>query len=218
MVFGDRDILNLLIKRPWFVIPLVLFVTSIEPGVIGRYTIVLDPGHGGEDKGSIGPGGLVEKDITLDIAKRLKHKLEAGSFEVEVLLTRTSDYSVSIRDRVGFANFRDASLFITLHTNGGPTQSSKGFEIWYDEDSHEESEMLGTLISKNLGGILHDRGTRKGRLLLRGLKMPSLLLEIGFITNPLEEARLKDDSFKDRISSAICEAILMYLEVKRDEG
>jgi N-acetylmuramoyl-L-alanine amidase len=158
-------------------------------------------------------GGSLEKELTLSIARRLRDELEARSFEVRVLLTRTSDRLVLMRDRIGLANSNDASLFISLHTNGGPIPSLEGFEVWYhNEGLCEEARRLGELIREELRGILHDRGTREGVLLLKGLRMPGLLVEIGFITNPLEEMRLKNPAFRRRITHALSKAILRYLE------
>lgn len=88
---------------------------------LGVKTIVIDPGHGGYDPGSVGPNGLTEKSVTLDVARRLKAGLEAGG-KLRVLLTRDGDMARSLRDRVRLANALDADLFISLHLNWLPQQ------------------------------------------------------------------------------------------------
>lgn len=91
--------------------------------------IVLDPGHGGSDPGAPTAGGLWEKDITLDVAKRLKVLLTEAGFEV--LLTREKDETVSLRERAQFANYQRGDLFISIHFNALDTRSYRGLETYY---------------------------------------------------------------------------------------
>jgi N-acetylmuramoyl-L-alanine amidase len=205
-----------LITRGWGIAILILLLQPSALCLMGRYTIVIDPGHGGEDKGGEGQGGSIENEVVLSIAKRLKYELEARSPEVKVLLTRNKDHFVPIRDRISFANSNDAFLFLSLHTNGGPISSLKGFEVWYyNEGRMGGSRRFGEFIQEELRKILVDRGMKQERFLfLKKLKMPGVLVEIGFITNPLEELRLKDKIFKERIAHALSSAILRYIEEK----
>jgi N-acetylmuramoyl-L-alanine amidase len=91
--------------------------------------IILDPGHGGTDPGAPAAGGLWEKDITLDVARRLKTLLLEGGFQVQ--MTREKDESVSLRERAQFANFQKGDLFISIHFNSLPTRSYRGLETYY---------------------------------------------------------------------------------------
>jgi N-acetylmuramoyl-L-alanine amidase len=93
-------------------------------------TIVIDPGHGGRDPGAIGPNGLTEAEVTLDVAERLKRRLEQ-SYNYRILLTRTADTFVSLRDRVDYANAHDADLFISIHVNDLPVEDVTSIETYY---------------------------------------------------------------------------------------
>lgn len=117
----------------------------------GLRTVVIDPGHGGDETGAKGPGGLLEKDVTLSVARRLKAALEAR-LGVRVLLTRDTDRTMSLDERAALANNNKADLFLSLHANASMRPSTAGAEVFYIslEDygaeaaaaSHPESEML----------------------------------------------------------------------------
>jgi N-acetylmuramoyl-L-alanine amidase len=91
--------------------------------------IILDPGHGGVDPGAPATGGVWEKDVTLDVARRLKALLREAGFEV--LMTREKDETVSLRERAQFANYQKGDLFISIHFNALPTRSYRGLETYY---------------------------------------------------------------------------------------
>jgi N-acetylmuramoyl-L-alanine amidase len=117
----------------------------------GLRTVVIDPGHGGDETGAKGPGGLLEKDVTLSVARRLKAALEAR-LGVRVLLTRDADRTMSLDERAALANNNKADLFVSLHVNASMRPSTSGAEVFYlslDEYGaeaaaalHPESEML----------------------------------------------------------------------------
>lgn len=96
---------------------------------LGVQKIVLDPGHGGVDSGTIAPGGIVEKEVTLDIAHRLRQLLEKASFEVA--MTRKTDRAVSLKERVSFANAVRGDLFVSIHINWIKTRKTRGVETYY---------------------------------------------------------------------------------------
>jgi N-acetylmuramoyl-L-alanine amidase len=113
-----------------------IVIDIFNSGVIGEQTpsvflktVVIDPGHGGKDPGAIGPTGLKEKTITLDVAKRLKEILEARG--IRVILTRDSDRFVSLRERVLIANSAGADLFLSIHCNAAFSSRAKGFESYF---------------------------------------------------------------------------------------
>jgi N-acetylmuramoyl-L-alanine amidase len=107
--------------------------------------IVIDPGHGGEDSGAIGPGGIVEKDIALKVARRLALVLGAR-LGCDVLLTRNDDTSMTLEDRVAFANRHDADVFISIHANAARSKKASGIETFFmsyeatDEDAMRVAE------------------------------------------------------------------------------
>ena len=93
-------------------------------------TIVIDPGHGGRDPGAVGPTGLTEKDVTLDVAKRLKRRLERD-YGYTILMTREDDRKMSLHQRVDFTKEHDADLFISIHVNALPVDTLTTVETYY---------------------------------------------------------------------------------------
>ena len=114
-------------------------VADRKSGKFKRHRIVVDAGHGGKDPGALAPGGLYEKDVVLDIARRLKRKLEAmGGYEV--ILTRNSDKFLELEERARIANKRDADIFVSVHANASRNKRARGLETYYlnmnsDEDT-----------------------------------------------------------------------------------
>ena len=93
--------------------------------------IVIDPGHGGHDTGTIGPGGLQEKDLVLDVARRLRSYIKHRYPDIEVLLTRDSDRFIALEERTAIANSRHADLFISVHANAAPSKAASGVETFF---------------------------------------------------------------------------------------
>jgi len=108
------------------------------PGTIRK--IVLDPGHGGEDPGAIGVGGIAEKDIVLSIATKLARKLRK-EMGIEVVLTRQDDSFVPLEDRTAMANAESADLFISIHTNSSPDPRAAGVETYYLDNTNDEASI-----------------------------------------------------------------------------
>lgn len=102
--------------------------------------IVIDPGHGGHDTGTIGPAGVAEKDVVLDIARRLRASLRAELPGVEIVLTRDSDRFVSLEERTAIANSRNADLFISIHANASQSSSASGIETYVPDPNALQAE------------------------------------------------------------------------------
>jgi len=102
-------------------------------------TVVVDPGHGGRDPGAIGVGGLREKDVNLRLAHRLRERLEARGFDV--VLTRSDDRTLSLEERTAIAESARADLFVSLHANASRRHGSRGFEVYYLDESHERHSL-----------------------------------------------------------------------------
>ena len=221
----------------------------------GLRVIVLDPGHGGHDPGAVGPSGLQEKELTLDVARRVGALVqeEAG---LRVLLTRTTDRFVGLRERTAFANREQADLFVSIHVNSAPAAGATGTETYFLSSEATDSaarqaaaaenrvvalegsargapkDMLRSILwdlaqsgfqqqSSRLAEVVQNTLDRALRLPSRGVKqapfyvlggaaMPAVLVEIGFITNPMDEQRLRDDGYRDRIARAIAAALGDY--------
>jgi N-acetylmuramoyl-L-alanine amidase len=221
-------------------------------------TIVLDAGHGGHDPGAVGPGGLMEKDLVLDITKRVARLLEEG-LGVKVLLSRDGDHFVPLRDRTSFANRERADLFVSIHANAHRVAASEGVEVYFlsseatDNAARQvaaaensvvqfekptpgrgpgRSDIVRTILwdlaqseflieSSRVAETLLDAMTQALRIPNRGVKqagfyvlggaaMPAILVEIGFVTNPKEERRLKDPRYRDEIARAIFNGLADY--------
>jgi N-acetylmuramoyl-L-alanine amidase len=112
-------------------------------------TIVLDPGHGGHDTGAIGPTGLMEKDVVLDLAFRLRRLLQER-LGVRVLMTRTEDVFVSLADRSGFANHAKADFLISLHVNAASKRGAVGFETFFFAREPSDNDARASAQRENL--------------------------------------------------------------------
>ncbi len=174
---------------------------NFSPGVKGK-KIVIDPGHGGEDSGAIGPTGVTEKSITLQIAKEVEKMLkEAGA---KVIMTRTVDTEVSpkhrqatdvdeLQARCDVANKAKADIFISIHMDSFTSREASGTTGYYYVKGSAASKRLATSIQSNLVSQLKttSRGVRTCKFyVVRHTKMPATLIEVAFVSNPKEEKLL----------------------------
>ncbi|MCM3760932.1 N-acetylmuramoyl-L-alanine amidase [Alkalihalobacillus oceani] len=190
-------------------------IINVTPKVAGKplsgKKIVIDPGHGGSDPGAVA-NGLQEKEIVLDVALRTERLLrEAGA---NVIMTRDKDVYPSLSDRVKVANDINADVFISIHANAAGSAAAKGTETyWHATYAAANSEKLAHVIHKRLIANLGttDRGVKQGNFqVIRETRMPSVLLELGFMTNPSDAELLKKDSFRQSSAQAIYEGLLDY--------
>src|SRR5262245_18144948 len=110
--------------------------------------VVLDPGHGGHDPGATGPSGLTEKEVVLDVAKRVARKVEED-LGIKVVLTRTTDVFVPLRDRTNFANKQRADLFVSIHANAHPRSVSEGVETYFLSSEASDTDARQTAAIEN---------------------------------------------------------------------
>ena len=194
-------------------------------------TIVLDPGHGGSDRGTRGRSSF-EKEMTLDLARRLERDLASSG--VRILLTRTIDKTVALDDRVAFAKAKGADLFVSLHFNSGG--SAEGIETYCTppagatstanpraDGGDREAVPSNRFDDQNVWlahcaqeAVLHatravDRGVRRARFyVLRYATCPSILIEAGFLTSPTEEHRILQGDYREMLAKGIANGILAY--------
>src|SRR5262249_10964282 len=116
------------------------------------FVIVIDPGHGGDDTGAVGPTRLAEKDITLDVAKRLKARIES-EMSAEVILTRDSDKTMALDDRTAIANHHRADLFVSIHANASRRGNARGAETYFlsYQATDDESRAVAAIENNTLG-------------------------------------------------------------------
>ncbi len=237
-------------KIGWsWAIDTVDFNKTIEPTVrpaeflrsAGTRTVVLDPGHGGDDKGASSPRNIHEKLVVLDVANRVRNRLEARGINVE--LTRESDRNLDLSARCRKAAALKADLLVSIHANSaGKNRSIRGAETFvlalpgrYSSNSYGGGTLpssvntgnrydlanmaLGYRIQQNLIRATgqEDRGVKRARFeVLRDAPCPATLVEMAFLSNPKDEAIVIDPAGRDRIARGIADGIVAYLtDVKR---
>jgi N-acetylmuramoyl-L-alanine amidase len=216
--------------------------------------VVLDPGHGGYDQGTVGPKGLMEKDLVLDVALRLGKLIESrmGS---EVIFTRSDDTFVPLEGRTALANEKKADLFLSIHANSSSYPRIGGVESYFLnftdskdslavaarenaasdksvfelrdliqqitlQDKAEESKEFAGSVQTSLFGFaarydpgIKNRGVKKAPfVVLIGASMPSVLAEIGFLSNPREETLLKKPEHRQRLAEALYRGVNRYAQ------
>ncbi|MFW5976803.1 MAG: N-acetylmuramoyl-L-alanine amidase [Bacillota bacterium] len=177
------------------------------------HIIVIDPGHGGFDPGAIGPSGLTEKEVNLDISRKV-YEILSNSIE-NVILTRETDRFISLRRRVEIANEADASLFVSIHVNSSNKGYSQGTETFIAPEKAGKSLVLANKMQNNLINIIDlvDRGVKKDNFyVIKYTRMPAALVEVAFISNSREENLLSSNSFIENTAEAIAEGMLKYIE------
>ena len=216
-------------------------------------TIVIDAGHGGKDPGAVGYRGTKEKDIALDVAKRLEKKL-SKNMNVKIIMTRDEDIFLRLSERTKIANESNGNLFISIHTNAAEDRRASGFETFLIGPNKNEaavrvaarenavlelegktgqkltnedliqatiaqsafaskSEQFASMVQKEIKKRVQskDRGVKQaGFYVLMGASMPNVLVELGFISNPLEEKKLRSPQYRDQLATAIYRAVEQY--------
>ena len=179
-------------------------------------TVVIDAGHGGHDRGGIPGQRVAEKVLALDVAKRLEKTLRSAG--IKTVMTRRSDVFVSLGARAAMANrYRDA-IFVSIHFNSAYRTGARGLETYYH---HRSALPLAMRIQGNLMRAVRteNRGVkRRGFYVLRNTRMPSVLVECGFLTNPIEARQAKSSRHRQRLARQIAEAIVSYRDRKPIAG
>lgn len=180
--------------------------------------IVIDPGHGGPDNGSSSKSGTLEKTITLKVALKLGPMLEARGYKV--VYTRKDDNIQWISEkedllrRAKIANDANADLFISIHTNSTDLKNITGTETYYHQGSSEGKRFAQLVQNEVIEQVnTKDRGIKTEDFsVLRNVTAPSILLELGYISTPSEEAILKDSQYQSKFAEGITNGIVKYLE------
>ncbi|WP_375495556.1 N-acetylmuramoyl-L-alanine amidase [uncultured Nostoc sp.] len=178
----------------------------------GRVVVIIDPGHGGKDSGALGIGGAREKDVILPIGKRLAEILQQHG--IQVIMTRDSDYFVTLPGRVQLAERANADVFVSIHANsaGASRPDVNGLEVYYYDSGLELARVVRSSILQSIG-TLKDRGVRRARFyVLRKSSMPSILVETGYMTGREDMARLRTSAYQNQMAEAIARGVLQYLK------
>lgn len=193
--------------------------SSKVAGVAGR-TVVLDAGHGGTDSGAIGPTGVMEKDVTLAVTKKVESILKSSG--ARVVMTRTRDVDVygpndtasqELQARCNVANYDPSSeVFVSIHCNSFSNPDAKGMETYYYAPS-SRGKRLATLLNEELekAGGLFNRGVKTANFyVMKHTNVPASLIELGFISNYREESLLNSDSYQQKIAEAVARAVARF--------
>jgi N-acetylmuramoyl-L-alanine amidase len=178
----------------------------------GRFTVVIDPGHGGGDPGAVGINGLQEKDIVNDIAPQVAAILrEQGA---NVVMTRDRDIEVELEPRVQTAERANASVFVSIHANSinMSRPDVNGLGTYYSSESgHRLANTVQTTVANAMG--MQNRGVHAARFyVIRQTSMPAILIETGFVTGAQDAPNLADPEWRSRMAAAIAEGILLHLQ------
>jgi N-acetylmuramoyl-L-alanine amidase len=185
-----------------------------EPGAPAPWVVVIDAGHGGEDPGALGQCGVVEKDLTLSVARLVQ--LEALSIPgIEIVLTRDHDVFVELKERAELANQCDAAVFVSLHANAFSDAAVRGVETLVAQGASPLSQRLAECLQQGVSAAVpgtKDRGVQRADLFLSRATMPAALVEMGFITNRAECEALQDLSTQRAIARAVLAGICAFLD------
>lgn len=193
-----------------------------------KQTVIIDAGHGGDDGGAIGIDGTVEKDINLDIALKLEKLLKFYGFDV--IMTRTEDIMTcddgldslrkrkisDIHNRFDVLEKNPDAVFISIHQNKFEDNSQHGTQVFYS-GNNDESKLLAESIQNSIVSVLQPDNSRvvkksgSGIYLLYHAKLPAVLVECGFISNPAEVKKLNDENYRMKIAILIADGLIKYL-------
>src|SRR5436309_2549882 len=175
------------------------------------HLVAIDPGHGGQDPGAIGPSGLREADVVLDIAMRVRDLLARDG--IRVLLIHDSDATVDLEDRPRLAREGGATLYVSIHANASPRAAVNGTETFY---LTPQSLVLAQMIQDELGVVLGipSRGIKTANfVVLRDNEMPAVLVETAFISHADDELRLRDQAFRQHVAEAVLHGVARFLAI-----
>ncbi len=179
----------------------------------GRVLVTIDPGHGGKDPGAIGIGGLREVDVVLPISLEMAEMLDNNGIQVQ--LTRNADFFVTLAERTRLANRIGSDLFVSIHANAAPgaRPGANGVETFY----HTSGRSLATAIQNSIMERfdMNNRGVKRARFyVLRTSRMPSALVEVGFVTGNEDSRILSNPACRTEMAKAIAVGILRHSRIK----
>lgn len=213
VITQGRDLIikpDKIVEKPEIEVPVV----PVKPSNPGQKTIFIDAGHGGRDPGAVAKDKTREKDLTLTMALKTERALKAQGYNV--IMTRRDDRYVPYQDVPGIANRAGADFFVSYHVNSaGNITQANGIETFYcpaydgpnkQGNQYPFASAIHNEVIRATGAT--DRGIKKGRFnVIRHTKMPAVLLEIGFLSNAEELAKMKTGAYQDAIVAAVVRGI-----------
>ena len=174
-------------------------------------TVIVDAGHGGKDPGYIGTTGIFEKGLTLKISLRLKQRLEEAG--AKVLMTRNRDVFIRNSEKVRFANCSKADMYVAVHVNAFTKPKIRGCETFYCTPiSRKFAQTMQKYLYRTIK--TKNKGVQKVKYyVVHYTKMPSVLVETAYLTNPKEEKLLISPDFQDQLAQGMCKGIIEYAKI-----
>lgn len=202
--------------------------TSASAVNTGLPVVIIDSGHGGEDGGTSSSSGIIEKDINLQISKKLESLFLMSGFKT--IMTREDDRLIydssaqkmrekkvsDIHNRMNIINENPNSIFLSIHQNHFEQSKYYGTQVFYSKNN-PESEIIAGIIQDNVRKYLQNENERQIKpsgteiFLLHNAKSPAVMVECGFLSNPGEAQKLTDDDYQTEISVVIYQSIIEYL-------
>ncbi len=206
------------VKKEKYGAPVAAFVSTPTTAP----TIIIDAGHGGNDRGACAKGPFCEeKRICLQTARLVQKYLDQLGYHV--IMTRTADAFIPLPRRVEIAIQARGSLFVSLHYNSSRNPIAHGIEVFYCDSKEEKARASSSkkLAESILSKVIRrtsatSRGVKKGNFyVIRETSMPAVIVEGGFISNPQERSHLKDHEYLDSIARGVADGIDQYMKKKR---
>ncbi|MCH1978231.1 N-acetylmuramoyl-L-alanine amidase [Lawsonibacter sp. OA9] len=190
----------------------------------GRQTVVIDAGHGGDDPGKVGINNELEKDLNLEIAKKVEKLLQESGYQV--IMTRTKDEMLcgrgsqnkkaeDLKKRCQIINESSADCAVSIHQNSYSDEAVKGAQVFYFEHS-EDGKQLASMLQNALVDGLDPQNHRKEKgnityYLLKKTEVPIVIVECGFLSNSEEAGKLKTEAYQDKVAAAVTAGVREYL-------
>lgn len=207
----------------------ILFFSWIAFSSEKKFNVVIDPGHGGTDSGAV-QNKLKESDVVLQISKKILNLLEQTQPEMNVSLTRAENKFISLEDRIKKnENKQDIDLFVSLHANSSVSRSVQGMEVYFQPDQNKKSDSVTQTIIDDLESIGKSKNSlnfaqnlqsswtlsnsvirRSSFFVVEKTEYPSVLVELGFLSNPQEAEKLKSAAYQSLIAETIVKSIIDY--------
>lgn len=212
------------IVASWKLSELTADVSKNQAKKDDRIVIVVDPGHGGEDPGKVGINDVLEKDLNLQIAKKVAKLLE--EVDIKVVMTRKNDKvpdakKKDLEQRIGLINDTNPTLALCIHQNSYPDEKIYGAQVFYHTVT-EEAEDVATIVQEELREVdpNNKREIKENDTyyMLKFSKVPTIIVECGFLTNPEEAQKLTQEEYQDELAFAICNGIVKWLDGGENEG
>ena len=190
---------------------------------VGNHTIVIDAGHGGVDPGAVGKNNTLEKDVTLAVAKRLKALIQQAGGKAVMVREEDKDLGTSqgllkrkredLAQRIQLAMDSQADVYLSIHANSFPNERLSGPQVFYHSDS-PEGKMLAQAIQQELNRLAGSKRVAKGNqdlFILKKANQAAVTVELGFLSNPLEEQKLNESEYQQQLALAVFQGLAEYL-------